>query len=156
PGQISEPGAGRSAGCSADQRPIAKTSDGDQAKRLDQPAKAIHAGATPEKMSTQDDLARQGSPQEEDPGNRITSVQPDGTRRLRHCTLPTGMEIMCQSRAEVDYFYADIFEKQTYFRHGVVLRDGDCVFDVGANIGLFTLFVHSRYKNIDFYAFEPS
>jgi FkbM family methyltransferase len=70
--------------------------------------------------------------------------------------LPNGMEVLYQSKAELRYFYTDIFEKQVYLRHGIVLRDGDTIFDVGANIGLFTLFVHSRYHGIRSYVFEPA
>ncbi len=36
-----------------------------------------------------------------------------------------------------------------------MLRDGDCVFDVGANIGLFTLFVQQHCEHARVYAVEP-
>jgi FkbM family methyltransferase len=49
----------------------------------------------------------------------------------------------------------EIFTDQIYLRHGVTLEDGDCVFDIGANIGLFTLFVHQRCRNPQVYSFEP-
>lgn len=70
--------------------------------------------------------------------------------------LPNKMEIACQSRVELAHFYEDIFEKQIYLRHGITLNEGDCVFDVGANIGLFTLFVARNYRDIAIYAFEPA
>ena len=41
-------------------------------------------------------------------------------------------------------------------RHGVILHDGATVVDIGANIGLFSLFVMSRCQNSTIYAFEPS
>lgn len=75
---------------------------------------------------------------------------------LRRCQLPNHMEIAYQSRAEVSFFYNDIFEKQIYLRHGVTLADGDCVFDIGANIGFFTLFAHQNYNDIKVYAVEPA
>jgi FkbM family methyltransferase len=74
----------------------------------------------------------------------------------RHCQLPNGMEVSYHSRAEVGFFYQDIFEKQIYIKHGVELKDGDCVFDVGANVGFFTLFAHRRARNVRVYAFEPA
>ena len=50
-----------------------------------------------------------------------------------------------------------IFDAKVYLRHGVTLSDGACVFDVGANIGLFTLFAYERcHENVHVYAFEPS
>ena len=75
---------------------------------------------------------------------------------VRRQTLPNGMEVAYQSRAEVAFFYHDIFEKQIYLLHGVALRDGDCVFDIGANVGFFTLFAHRQARDIKVYAFEPA
>ena len=69
--------------------------------------------------------------------------------------LPNGMVIVHQNRAETDFVYHEIFAEQSYLRHGVTLHDGDCVFDIGANIGLFTLFVGHRCKGLTIYAFEP-
>ena len=42
-----------------------------------------------------------------------------------------------------------------YTHHGFKLTDGDCVFDVGANIGLFSLFIRQKYPNATIFAFEP-
>ena len=70
--------------------------------------------------------------------------------------LPNGLKVAYQSKAEVPHLYDDIFDKQVYLRNGLRLKRGDCVFDVGANIGLFTLFVHLFYPDVDIYAFEPA
>jgi FkbM family methyltransferase len=43
-----------------------------------------------------------------------------------------------------------------YFRNGVSLAKGDCVWDIGANIGLFTIFVQENFEEILVHAFEPS
>ena len=75
---------------------------------------------------------------------------------VRRCVLPNGMEIAYQSKAELAHFYEDIFEHQVYLRNGVSLHDGECVFDVGANIGLFTLFSHRKANHLRIYAFEPA
>ena len=77
------------------------------------------------------------------------------TNLLRH-KLPNGMEVAYQSKVELDHFYDDIFEKQVYLRHGIKLSEADSVFDVGANIGLFTLFVCRNYKDVTVYSFEPA
>lgn len=69
--------------------------------------------------------------------------------------LPNGMTVICLGRNETDFSYREIFEGQNYLRHGITLNDGDCVFDVGANIGLFTLFVGRMCKAPVIYAFEP-
>lgn len=80
---------------------------------------------------------------------------PDALRG-RTLRLPNDYEIAYQSKAEARYFYHDIWEKRVYLRHGFTLGDGDCVFDVGGNIGLFTLFVHSLGHRVDSYTFEPA
>jgi amino acid adenylation domain-containing protein/non-ribosomal peptide synthase protein (TIGR01720 family)/FkbM family methyltransferase len=72
-----------------------------------------------------------------------------------HRRLPNGMVVADLNDHETDYQYAEIFEEETYLRHGIELNDGDCVFDVGANIGLATLFFHSRRKKLRIYAVEP-
>ncbi len=74
---------------------------------------------------------------------------------LTLATLPNGLEVAHLNRSETDIIYREIFEDESYLRHGVTLGDGDCVFDVGANIGLFTLFVHHRCRGARVYAFEP-
>lgn len=76
------------------------------------------------------------------------------TRNTRR--LPNGIEIAYQSRAEVDFFYEDVFEHEVYLRNGITLKDGDCIFDVGANIGFFTLFAHQKCKPSMVYSFEPA
>lgn len=60
-----------------------------------------------------------------------------------------------ENREEARFIYREIFEERIYLRHGVELRDGDCVFDVGANIGLFTLFAGTQARHLRVHAFEP-
>ena len=92
---------------------------------------------------------------EDQPGNKqlVGYVVPDDTRgatlhRLlrmqqtgqldglaRH-ELPDGQLILHLSRTETEFFFREIFETDSYIRHGIRLAPGACVFDVGANIGL--------------------
>ncbi|MHC0066349.1 FkbM family methyltransferase [Nostoc sp. UIC 10890] len=74
----------------------------------------------------------------------------------RRYKLPNNLEIVYQSKAEVDYFYEDIFNNQVYLKHGIKLCDRACIFDVGANIGMFTLFASQQCQNPTIYAFEPA
>jgi len=69
--------------------------------------------------------------------------------------LPNGVEIAHLNRNETDHLYEEVFRKQNYLRHNVSLRNGDCIFDVGANIGMFTLFVNDLVRDTRIYAFEP-
>ena len=70
-------------------------------------------------------------------------------------TLPNGLEIAHLNKSETDYIYKEIFEDHVYLKNGISIADGDIVFDVGANIGLFTLFVQQRWPHTRVFAFEP-
>lgn len=74
----------------------------------------------------------------------------------RFCTLPNGLEIACQSIKETEHIYEDIFGHRVYLSNGLTLWDGAVVFDVGGNIGLFTVFVHQNFREVVTYTFEPA
>ncbi|HEU5179227.1 MAG TPA: amino acid adenylation domain-containing protein [Candidatus Polarisedimenticolia bacterium] len=76
-----------------------------------------------------------------------------GHKRRR---LPNGMAVAELNRNETDYIYREIFELRAYTRHGITLRAGDTVFDVGANIGLFSLFAGLARPQTRILAFEPN
>lgn len=69
--------------------------------------------------------------------------------------LPNGLEVYQNNEGETDFLYNEIFHKEMYFKHGITLADNSTVLDIGANIGMFTLFVNSKSKNCNVYAFEP-
>ncbi|HYN22360.1 MAG TPA: amino acid adenylation domain-containing protein, partial [Thermoanaerobaculia bacterium] len=68
--------------------------------------------------------------------------------------LPDGTVVAHRGRGETEFLWEEIFAERGYLRHGIELRDGDCVFDVGANIGLFSLFA-GREAAVRIHAFEP-
>jgi len=70
--------------------------------------------------------------------------------------LPNNLEIAHLNKNETDLLYNEIFDNEEYLKHGVTLANSDCIFDVGANIGLFTLFVHSKCAGAQVFSFEPS
>ena len=55
--------------------------------------------------------------------------------------LPGGRRVMAQNPREMRHFYEDIFETEVYVKHGITLPDTATVLDIGANVGLFTIFV---------------
>lgn len=75
---------------------------------------------------------------------------------LNHTTLPNGMTIAYINAGEAALMYREIFTDRCYMQHGISLRPGDVVFDVGANIGMAALFFHSESPDIEVYAFEPA
>lgn len=69
--------------------------------------------------------------------------------------LPDGLLLHAPSVAEARLIHHEIFQTEAYFKHGISLSDGDCVFDVGANAGFFSVFLARRFKRLKLYAFEP-
>ena len=69
--------------------------------------------------------------------------------------LANGLAVVNQNRGETDYLCHEIFEAQTYFRYGIQLPEEACVFDIGANIGFFSIFVALHRPKARIYTFEP-
>jgi len=76
-------------------------------------------------------------------------------KHLRY-TLGNNLSVIHHNKHETDYLYSEIFEKQSYLKHGISLPAGACVFDAGANIGMFSLFVAQQCPDARLYAFEPA
>jgi FkbM family methyltransferase len=71
-------------------------------------------------------------------------------------TFANGFECYyVSSKEETEYIFAEVFTEEQYIQNGIVIRDGDCILDVGANIGLFSLFINRRQRNLKTYSFEP-
>ena len=73
-----------------------------------------------------------------------------------HYTLPDGSPVAHLNKNETDYIYNEIFILQAYLRHGITVRDGDCIVDAGANIGMFTSFIGRLARNLRIFSFEPN
>jgi hypothetical protein len=73
----------------------------------------------------------------------------------RSVRLPNGLTVYGLSEDDTLMVYRDIFEDDCYRRHGVTIGDGDCILNVGANTGLFILYLNSIIINSFIYAFEP-
>lgn len=74
---------------------------------------------------------------------------------MRTFVLPNDLRVYAQNEIEASALYQEIFAMKTYLRHGVKVSDGDCVFDIGANIGLFSIFLSQSYRGLKLFAFEP-
>jgi FkbM family methyltransferase len=72
------------------------------------------------------------------------------------CVLPDGSCVAQLNRNETDYIYDEIFVRQAYIQHGITIRDGDCIVDAGANIGLFTVFASRLARNLRIISLEPN
>lgn len=79
-----------------------------------------------------------------------------GTPEIPRYTLPNGLSIAHVNKHETDFLYKELFEERAYFKHGITLGDAPCVFDIGANIGMFSLCVKQACPGATIYAFEPT
>jgi FkbM family methyltransferase len=73
----------------------------------------------------------------------------------RSFLLPNGLTVYGLTENDTVMVYRDIFEDDCYRRHGVTIRDGDCILDIGANTGLFILYLNKISTSARVYAFEP-
>ncbi|MFD3698351.1 amino acid adenylation domain-containing protein [Streptomyces sp. NPDC058646] len=77
------------------------------------------------------------------------------TEGLELHRLPNGMTVFGHNPSEVAFLYQEVFEREEYVRHGLTLPEDAIVFDVGAHIGFFSLFVARTCPRSTVYAFEP-
>jgi amino acid adenylation domain-containing protein/FkbM family methyltransferase len=70
--------------------------------------------------------------------------------------FPNGLRISYANLHEARGTFDDIFESNIYLRHGVTIDDDSIIFDVGANIGVFSLFAKGLAPKARVYAFEPA
>lgn len=87
-------------------------------------------------------------------GRLVAQVLPWGTHSV---TADQGVlaELAGMNMAETRFLHDEIFVDEVYLRGGIVLREDAVVFDVGANIGMFSLFIEARCPSAKVYAFEP-
>ena len=69
--------------------------------------------------------------------------------------LPNGETINIIDKTTTDWVYKEIYEENEYLKFGVEVKDGDTIFDVGGNIGLFTRFISTQASNLKIFTFEP-
>ncbi len=90
------------------------------------------------------------------PISRLLSLEAAGQLKdLVQFELPNETTIVCRNRNETEFMYDEIFAKKTYLNFDISIPDDACIFDVGANIGLFTLFASQLGQRAKIYSFEP-
>ena len=71
-------------------------------------------------------------------------------------TLPNGLTIAERNHYETEFVYREIFVEQMYTRAFRDMPAAPVVIDVGANIGLFSLFIKQHFPAAHILAFEPA
>lgn len=82
------------------------------------------------------------------------------TEKMREVVKPdfylSSLELNDLNSYETEFVQQEIFKNKTYLKHGLEINNQSVIVDIGANIGLFTLFAKSIAPNCQIYAFEPS
>ncbi|WP_316976532.1 FkbM family methyltransferase [Shumkonia mesophila] len=73
---------------------------------------------------------------------------------MQSATLPDGRTVFCVNAYEVDFSVHEIFSEDLG-AHGLALPAAGTFLDVGANIGLFSLYLRDRCPQARIVAFEP-
>jgi FkbM family methyltransferase len=77
----------------------------------------------------------------------------EGVLHMEQVVLENGMKINCINKTEALSIQNEI---KAYFKKGISVNANDTVVDIGANIGIFSLYLNFQFnKNIKIYAFEP-
>ncbi|TFG21030.1 MAG: FkbM family methyltransferase [Promethearchaeota archaeon] len=74
---------------------------------------------------------------------------------MKSCTIPNGEKLYCIDRLSAIDSYNEIFNDRIYDNFGLEVKDGDVIFDVGANVGVFSQYISQQANDLTIYAFEP-
>jgi len=74
---------------------------------------------------------------------------------MRRFTLPNGEIISYIDKLTALDVYDEIYVKNEYLQHDIRVEDNDIIFDIGANIGLFSRYIATQAKKLHIYTFEP-
>ncbi|MDG6109119.1 FkbM family methyltransferase [Dactylosporangium aurantiacum] len=89
-------------------------------------------------------------------GETATLAPPAVTAGPDDFVLPNGMVVAHQRAYETTYLYDEIFARNCYLQHGITLPPGAVVLDIGANIGMFSMFVARQCPDATIHAVEPA
>lgn len=65
------------------------------------------------------------------------------------------LHILPGMERECNLLMHEIFDTGPYVRHGFTIKDNDCIVDLGANMGLFSLWCTTQAQNLRLYGVEP-
>lgn len=64
--------------------------------------------------------------------------------------------VLCLNKLNTLALYEEIFVHNIYGKTGVEIKDNDVIFDVGANIGMFSIWARNQAAHLKLFCFEPS
>lgn len=78
------------------------------------------------------------------PANVLAAEMCQSQRVSSSKLLPNGLKVQHLSGSDLPFIYDEIFVRQCYMQHGVAIKKGATVLDIGSNIGLFSLWAASE------------
>ncbi|WP_406826316.1 amino acid adenylation domain-containing protein [Pedobacter sp. KACC 23697] len=69
--------------------------------------------------------------------------------------LSTDLDLYAYNKTELQFLYEEVFVEQCYLKYGITIPDNACIVDIGANIGMFSVFAGMQAKNVKVFSFEP-
>jgi amino acid adenylation domain-containing protein/FkbM family methyltransferase len=119
------------------------------------PLRLLLAGTTVAALAAEIDRLRTAATDDLTAPAAERPAEPGTGPALEEVELPNGRRIACLHRREAEYLYVDVFEHANYDRGGIRYPSSGCVLDVGAHVGLFTLYARERSPGLSVVAFEP-
>jgi len=74
---------------------------------------------------------------------------------MKQLTLPNGDTLYYIDKLTALYVYNEIYVDKVYLYGGLTVKEGDVIFDIGANIGVFSRFITTQAPDLKVFAFEP-
>lgn len=74
---------------------------------------------------------------------------------LKKYQLPNNKWVYHINDYETDFVFNEIYIDEVYSPHGLNLPETAIIIDIGANIGLFSLYMAAQYPESKIYAYEP-
>ena len=75
---------------------------------------------------------------------------------MKITTMPNGMKIAEINHYETNFLYDEIFVQEIYSTYGLNIAEGSVVLDIGANIGMFSLYIAQKFPGTRIFCFEPA
>lgn len=69
--------------------------------------------------------------------------------------LKNGLEFIVRARTMDRSIIKEVWMQDIYNQHGICVEEGDTVIDIGAHVGIFSIYAANRSKTGKVFAFEP-
>jgi len=69
--------------------------------------------------------------------------------------LEDGFTMVADNQSELQLLHKEIVVNNVYLKHGIYLPKNACIVDIGANVGMFSVYAGLITDNAKIYAFEP-